>query len=80
MVGSHKTKFSFEKTEPILQHYEKIETYTSLKNVRIAQHYYPNTLASLTLIILFPQLLKFSKIIFPNQKNNVKDNSEYLRI
>ncbi len=72
--------FLLLKTEQILQLYEKIETYTSLKNVRIAQHYYLNTLANLTLNILFSELLKISKIISSKSKNIVKDNSDYLRI
>jgi hypothetical protein len=41
---------------------------------------YLSTLASLTLIILFSEMLKFSKYIFSKSKNIVKENSEYLRI
>jgi hypothetical protein len=41
---------------------------------------YPSTLANLTLIILFSEMLKFSKIISVKLKNIVKKNSEYLRI
>jgi hypothetical protein len=37
-------------------------------------------LANLTLIILFSEKLKFSKIISSKSKNIVKDNSEYLGI
>jgi hypothetical protein len=43
-------------------------------------YYYPSTLANLTLIILFSEMLKFSKIISSKSKNIVKENSEYLRI
>jgi hypothetical protein len=39
-----------------------------------------STLASSTLIILFSQMLKFSKIISSKSKNIVKKNSEYLEI
>ncbi len=39
-----------------------------------------NTLANSTLITLFSEMLKFSKKKIPNQKNIVKDNSEYLGI
>jgi hypothetical protein len=39
-----------------------------------------STLANSTLIILFSELLKFSKIISSKSKNIVKENSEYLRI
>jgi hypothetical protein len=42
--------------------------------------YYPSTLANSTLIILFSEMLKFSKLISSNSKNIVKDNSEYLGI
>jgi hypothetical protein len=38
---------------------------------------YPSTLANSTLIILFPELLKFSKIISSKSKNILKDISEY---
>jgi len=41
---------------------------------------YPSTLANLTLIILFSELFKFSKIISSKSKNIVKDNNEYLKI
>jgi hypothetical protein len=41
---------------------------------------YPSTSANLTLIILFSELLKISKIISSKSKNIVNDNSEYLRI
>jgi hypothetical protein len=41
---------------------------------------YPNTLDNSTLIILFLELLKFSKIISSKSKNIVKDISEYLKI
>jgi hypothetical protein len=41
---------------------------------------YPNTLAYSTLIILFSELLKFSKIISSKSKIILKDISEYLRI
>jgi len=36
--------------------------------------------ANSILIILFSEMLKFSKIIFSKSKNIVKDNSEYLEI
>jgi hypothetical protein len=39
---------------------------------------YPSTLANSTLIILFSELLKISKMISSKSKNIVKDNSEYL--
>jgi hypothetical protein len=39
---------------------------------------YLSTLGNLTLIILFSEMLKFSKIISSKSKNIVKDNSEYL--
>ncbi len=39
---------------------------------------YIGPLANLTLIILFSDMLKFSKIIFFKSKNIVKDNNEYL--
>ncbi len=42
--------------------------------------YYPSTLANSTLIILFSEMLKISKIISSKSKNIVKDNSEYLGI
>ncbi len=45
-----------------------------------AWHWYPSTLASSTLIILFSELLKISKIISSKSKNIVNDNSEYLGI
>jgi hypothetical protein len=42
---------------------------------------YPSTLANLTLIILFSEMVKISKnIFFQILKNIVKDNSEYLGI
>jgi hypothetical protein len=41
---------------------------------------YPSTLANSALIILFSEMLKFSKMIFSKSKNIVKDNSEYLGI
>jgi hypothetical protein len=41
---------------------------------------YPSTLAHFTLIILFSETLKFSKIISSKSENIVKDNSEFLRI
>jgi hypothetical protein len=41
---------------------------------------YLSTLANLTLIILFSEMLKFSKKISSKSKNIVKENSEYLRI
>jgi len=37
-------------------------------------------LANSTIIILFSELLKFSKIISSKSKNILKDNSEYLGI
>ncbi len=40
---------------------------------------YPSTLANLTLIIYFLELLKISKIISSKSKNIVKDNNEYLK-
>jgi hypothetical protein len=40
----------------------------------------PSTLANLTLIILFSENADFLKLFFPNQKNIVKENSEYLGI
>ncbi len=42
--------------------------------------HYPSTLANLTLIILFSEMLKFSKIISSKSKNIVKENSEHLGI
>jgi hypothetical protein len=39
---------------------------------------YPRTLAHSTLIILFSELLKISKIISSKSENIVKDNNEYL--
>jgi hypothetical protein len=39
-----------------------------------------STLASSTLIILFSEMLKFSKIISSKSKNIVKENSKYLGI
>ncbi len=39
-----------------------------------------STLASSTLIILFSEMLKFSKTISFESKNIVKENSEYLGI
>jgi hypothetical protein len=39
-----------------------------------------STLANSTLIILFAEMLKFSKIISSKSKNIMKDNSEYFRI
>jgi hypothetical protein len=41
---------------------------------------YPSILANLTLIKLFFEMLKFSKIISSKSKTIVKDNNEYLRI
>jgi hypothetical protein len=41
---------------------------------------YLSTLANLTLITLFSEILKFSKIISSKSKNLVKENSEYLGI
>jgi hypothetical protein len=41
---------------------------------------YLSTLANLTLILLFSEIFKFSKIISSKSKNIVKENSEYLRI
>jgi hypothetical protein len=41
---------------------------------------YTNTLANLTLITLFSEMLKFSKIISSKSKTIVKKNSEYLKI
>jgi hypothetical protein len=41
---------------------------------------YPSTLANLTLIILFSEMLKLSKIISSKSKNIVKKNNEYLGI
>jgi hypothetical protein len=38
---------------------------------------YPNTLDNSTLIVLFLEFLKFSKIISSKSKNIVKDISEY---
>jgi hypothetical protein len=46
----------------------------------ITADYYPSTLANSTLIILFSEMLKFSKIIFFQIKKCMKDNSEYLGI
>jgi hypothetical protein len=40
----------------------------------------PSTLANLTLIILFSEMLKLSKIAPSKLKNIVKKNSEYLKI
>jgi hypothetical protein len=43
--------------------------------------HYPSTLANSTLIILFSEMLKFSKkYFFQIKKYNMKDNNEYLRI
>jgi len=42
--------------------------------------YYPSTLANLTLILLFSEMLKFSKTISSKSKNIVKENNEYLGI
>ncbi len=42
--------------------------------------YNPSTLANSTLIILFSEMLKFSKMISSKSKKIVKDNSEYLGI
>jgi len=39
--------------------------------------HYPSTLANLTLIILFSEMLKFSEIISSKSKTTVKKNSEY---
>jgi len=39
---------------------------------KINLHIYPNTLANSTLIILFSEMLKFSKIISSKSKNIVK--------
>jgi hypothetical protein len=41
---------------------------------------YLSTMANSTLIILFSEMLKISKIISSKSKNIVKENSEYLRI
>ncbi len=41
---------------------------------------YPSTLANLTPIILFEEMLKFSKISSSKSTNIVKDNCEYLGI
>jgi len=41
---------------------------------------YPSTLANSTLIILFSEMLKFSKIISSKSNNIVKENLEYSRI
>jgi hypothetical protein len=41
---------------------------------------YLSTLAISTLLILFSEMLKFSKIISSKSKNIVKDTSEYLGI
>jgi hypothetical protein len=41
---------------------------------------YLSTLTNLTLIILFSEMLKFSKINSSKSKNIVKDNSEYFGI
>jgi len=41
---------------------------------------YLRTLANLTLIILFSEMLKFSKMICSKSKKIVKENNEYLRI
>jgi hypothetical protein len=38
---------------------------------------YLSTLASLTLIILFSKMLKFSKIISSKSESIVKENNEY---
>jgi hypothetical protein len=45
---------------------------------------YPNTLANLTQIIIiyyyyFLKCWNFQKLVLPNQKNIVKDNSEYFK-
>jgi hypothetical protein len=40
---------------------------------------YPITLANSTLIILFSEMLKLSKIISSKSKSIVKKNSEYLK-
>jgi len=42
--------------------------------------YYPSTLATSTLIILFTKMLKISKTISSKSKNIVEENSEYLGI
>jgi hypothetical protein len=39
-----------------------------------------STLASSTLIILFSEMLKFSKIISSKSKNIIKENSKYVEI
>jgi len=44
---------------------------------RMTNDVYPNTLANSALIILFSELLKFSKIISFKSKNILKDISEY---
>jgi hypothetical protein len=41
---------------------------------------YPSTLAHSTLIILFSETLKISKIISSKSENIVKDDNEYLGI
>jgi hypothetical protein len=41
---------------------------------------YLTTLANSTLIILFSEMLKISKIISSKSKNNLKENSKYLKI
>jgi hypothetical protein len=51
------------------------------KGIRAFQNAcYPSTLANLTLIILFSELLKISKTISFKSKNIVKDSSEFLRM
>jgi hypothetical protein len=42
--------------------------------------HYLSTLANSTLIILFSEMLKFSKLIFSKSKNVLKGNREYLKI
>jgi hypothetical protein len=47
----------------------------------LQKHWYLSTLANSTILILFSEMLKFSRKLFlPNQKNIVKENSGYWRI
>jgi hypothetical protein len=44
---------------------------------KVRTNYTLSTLTSSTLILLFSEMLKFSKIISSNPQNIVKKNSEY---
>jgi hypothetical protein len=46
----------------------------------VVQTYLTTTLARLTLIILFLEMLKFSNIISSKSRNIVKENNGYLKI